>query len=163
MIGANQGTRYIEITLGGWDMHQNIYSANQLPQLAGQLDNGLSALIGDLQASGDFADTLIVMAGEFGRTVGPLTGAKGRDHLPQQFVFFSARREGRQSDRDDGCDRRCLSTDPGWSRDRIIKPEDIEATIYSAMGLTGRPFVTTIRWPRFLLRAEFGSGHLRAD
>ena len=34
VLAANQGTRYIEITLGGWDMHQNIYAANQLPTLA---------------------------------------------------------------------------------------------------------------------------------
>src|SRR6202011_4070246 len=25
ILAADQGTRYIEITLGGWDMHQNIY------------------------------------------------------------------------------------------------------------------------------------------
>ena len=43
VVAANQGTRYVEITVGGWDMHQNIYAANQLPQLAGQLDNALSA------------------------------------------------------------------------------------------------------------------------
>ena len=26
VLEANQGTKYIEITLGGWDMHVNIYS-----------------------------------------------------------------------------------------------------------------------------------------
>jgi len=57
--------------------------------LGKQLDLGLSSLIADLKASGDFADTMIVMAGEFGRTVGKLTGAAGRDHLQQQFAFFA--------------------------------------------------------------------------
>jgi hypothetical protein len=141
-IAANQGTRYIEITVGGWDMHQNIYAANQLPLLAGQLDSGLSALIGDLQASGDFADTLIVMAGEFGRTVGPLTGARGRDHLPQQFAFFAGAgvKGGKVIGATDATG--ATTTDPGWSRNRIIKPEDIEATIYSAMGINW----TTVRY-----------------
>ncbi|HEY2013310.1 MAG TPA: DUF1501 domain-containing protein, partial [Bryobacteraceae bacterium] len=41
-LAANQGTRYVEITVGGWDMHQNIYTPNQLPLLAGQLDNAVS-------------------------------------------------------------------------------------------------------------------------
>ena len=141
-IAANQGTRYIEITVGGWDMHQNIYAANQLPLLAGQLDSGLSALIGDLKASGDFADTMIVMAGEFGRTVGPLTGAKGRDHLPQQFAFFAGAgvKGGKVIGATDATG--ATTADPGWSRNRIIKPEDIEATIYSAMGINW----TTVRY-----------------
>ena len=141
VIAANQGTRYIEITLGGWDMHQNIYAANQLPLLAGQLDNGLSALIGDLKASGDFQNTLIVMAGEFGRTVGALTGAKGRDHLPQQFAFFAGAgvTGGKVIGATDATGGN--TADPGWSRNRIIKPEDIEATIYSAMGINW----TTVR------------------
>lgn len=141
VIGANQGTRYIEITLGGWDMHQNIYAANQLPQLGATLDNGLSALIADLKASGDFASTMIVMAGEFGRTVGPLTGAKGRDHYPQQFAFFAGAgiTGGRVIGTTDATGANVV--DPGWSRNRAVKPEDIEATIYSAMGINW----TTVR------------------
>jgi uncharacterized protein (DUF1501 family) len=122
-------------------MHQNIYAANQLPALGKQLDLGLSSLIADLKASGDFADTMIVMAGEFGRTVGKLTGAAGRDHLQQQFAFFAG--GGVVGGKIIG------STDPtgattvdyGWSRQRLIKPEDIESTIYSAMGINW----TTVR------------------
>ena len=34
------------------------------------------------------------------------------------------------------------TVDPGWSRNRDIKPEDIEATIYSALGINW----TTIRY-----------------
>ena len=34
VLAANQGTRYIEITQGGWDMHQNIYAPTQLPPSA---------------------------------------------------------------------------------------------------------------------------------
>ncbi|HXE62181.1 MAG TPA: DUF1501 domain-containing protein [Bryobacteraceae bacterium] len=141
VLGANQGTRYIEITLGGWDMHQNIYAANQLPLLGATLDNGLSALIADLKASGDFDNTMIVMAGEFGRTVGPLTSGKGRDHYPQQFAFFAGARVrgGRAIGSTDSTGANIVDT--GWSRGRAIKPEDIEATIYSAMGINW----TTIR------------------
>ena len=81
------------------------------------------------------------MAGEFGRTVGPLTGAKGRDHYPQQFAFFAgAGIAGGQAigstDSTGG-----NTVDYGWSRQRNIKPEDIESTIYSAMGINW----TTVR------------------
>jgi hypothetical protein len=142
VLAANQGTRYSEITLGGWDMHVNIYANNQLPTLAKTLDNGLSQLLTDLQAEGLLDETLIVMAGEFGRTVGPLTGAAGRDHLQQQFAFFAGAgvKGGTVIGATDPTGG--TTTDFGWSRDRIIKPEDIEATIYSAMGINW----TTVRY-----------------
>src|SRR5437899_3051855 len=72
VLAANQGTRFIQITQGGWDMHTNIYAATGLPNMGRLLDDGVSALLGDLQASGLLNETLVVMAGEFGRTVGPL-------------------------------------------------------------------------------------------
>ena len=44
VLKANQGTRFIQITSNdGWDMHQNIYAANNLPARAKILDNALSA------------------------------------------------------------------------------------------------------------------------
>jgi hypothetical protein len=141
-LAANQGTRYVEITFGGWDMHQNIYAPTQLPAYTKILDDGLSQLIADLKQSGALSETLLVMAGEFGRTVGPITGAKGRDHYPQQFVFFAG--AGVQGGRVIGSTNAtgANTLDPGWSRNRDIKPEDIEATIYSAMGINW----TTVRY-----------------
>jgi hypothetical protein len=141
-LAANQGTRYVEITFGGWDMHQNIYAPTQLPAYTKILDDALSQLIADLKQSGALSETLLVMAGEFGRTVGPITGAKGRDHYPQQFVFFAG--AGVQGGRVIGSTNAtgANTLDPGWSRNRDIKPEDIEATIYSAMGINW----TTVRY-----------------
>jgi Protein of unknown function (DUF1501) len=141
VLAADNGTRYIEITQGGWDMHQNIYSANQLPALTKIIDDGLSTLITDLKAAGLFDSTLIVMAGEFGRTVGKLTAAAGRDHLAQQFAFFAGAgvAGGRAIGATDSTG--AITVDPGWSRQRVIKPEDVEATIYSAMGINW----TTVR------------------
>jgi uncharacterized protein (DUF1501 family) len=82
------------------------------------------------------------MAGEFGRTVGKLTGAAGRDHYPQQFAFFAGAgvTGGKTIGSTDALGANTV--DFGWSRDRIIKPEDIEATIYSAMGINW----TTVRY-----------------
>lgn len=135
VIAAGQGTRFVQITQGGWDMHQNIYSAANLPSLTKLLDDGLSALMDDLKASGDFNDTLIVMVGEFGRTTGALSAAMGRDHYAQQFAFFAGAgvKGGRAIGSTDSLGK--ATVDPGWVRARDVKPEDIEATIYSAMGI----------------------------
>ena len=148
-LAAGQGTRYVQITVGGWDMHTNIYGVNGNPAtgtniftLGKQLDDGVSALIADLKATGLFDSTLVVMAGEFGRTTGAITSQAGRDHYPQQFAVFAG--AGVQGGRAIGStDAQGNATvDPGWSRQRDVKPEDIEATIYSALGINW----TTIRY-----------------
>jgi hypothetical protein len=136
VLKANQGTRFIQITSNdGWDMHQNIYAANELPAKGKLLDSAVSALIGDLQANGLFDSTMIVMVGEFGRTVGPLTAAAGRDHWPQQFAFFAG--GGIKGGTVVGTTNATGSdvSDYGWSQQRYVYPEDIEATIYSAVGI----------------------------
>jgi hypothetical protein len=151
VLAANQGTRYIQISFGSWDMHQNIYSAgaSSLPAMGKQFDDAVSALLGDLQASGQLDSTLVVMMGEFGRTVGPITPAKGRDHWLQMSVVFAGAgiTGGRTIGTTDsiGSD----TTDFGWSRQRYVKPEDIEATIYSAMG---------INWTNVRYDDPFGRG-----
>jgi hypothetical protein len=75
------------------------------------------------------------MVGEFGRTVGPVTPAGGRDHWVQQTAVFAG--AGVQGGRAIGSTNASGSdtSDFGWSRQRYVKPEDIEATIYSAMGI----------------------------
>jgi hypothetical protein len=145
-LAANQGTRFVQITIGGWDMHQDIYGlanpkGTNLITLCPSFDNGVGALMGDLQSAGLFNETLIVMAGEFGRTVGPVTPAGGRDHLVQQSVIFAG--AGVTGGKLIGATNATGSdtTDYGWSRQRYVKPEDIEATIYSAMGINW----TTVR------------------
>jgi hypothetical protein len=136
LLKSNQGTRFVQITSNdGWDMHQNIYAANALPAKGKLLDTALSALLTDLKADGLLDSTLVVMAGEFGRTVGPLTAAAGRDHLSQQFAFFAGGgiKGGTivgQSNATGGD-----TSVYGWSQNRYVYPEDIEATIYSALGI----------------------------
>jgi hypothetical protein len=135
-LKANQGTRFIQITSNdGWDMHVNIYSAGNLPAKGKLLDTALSAMLGDLKSAGLFDDTLVVMVGEFGRTVGPLTAAAGRDHLAQQFAFFAG--GGVKGGTIIG-QTNATGGDTavyGWSQNRYVYPEDVEATIYSAVGI----------------------------
>ena len=94
VLKADQGTRFVQITQGGWDMHQNIYAANQLPTLGKLLDDGLSALLGDLQAGGMLDETLVVMAGEFGPHGRPAHCRERPRPLPP--AVRHVRRRGRQ-------------------------------------------------------------------
>jgi len=143
VLKANQGTRFIQITFGSWDMHQNIYGAagNSLYTMGKPFDDGVGAMLSDLKAEGLLDQTLVVMVGEFGRTVGALTPAGGRDHFLQQTAVFAG--AGIKGGRAIGATNASGSdtVDFGWSRNRYVKPEDIEATIYSAMGIDW----TTIR------------------
>jgi len=136
VLKAQQGTRFIQITSNdGWDMHQNIYAANTLPAKGAILDNAVSGLLNDLKGSGLLDSTLVVMVGEFGRTVGPLSAAAGRDHWPQQFAVFAG--GGTKGGTIVGQTNATGSdtADFGWSQNRYVYPEDIEATVYSAMGI----------------------------
>ncbi|MBI3681439.1 MAG: DUF1501 domain-containing protein [Acidobacteria bacterium] len=134
VLAASQGTRYVQINFGSWDHHQNIYDANVLPRMAGQLDSGLSTLLADLKSSGLLNETLVVLMGEFGRTGGRLSGQQGRDHYLQQTVMFAG--AGVKGGRALGAtDATGGSSAQYASRDRDTRAEDIEATIYSALGI----------------------------
>ena len=72
-----------------------------------------------------------------------MTPAGGRDHWLQQIGRVRGRRRSAAAraigaTNADGSD----TVDFGWSRERYVKPEDIEATIYSAMGINW----TTVRY-----------------
>ena len=136
---ANLGTRFIQITLGGWDNHANIYTA--LPPLAATFDRGYGALLDGLSLNGLLENTLVVVAGEFGRTVGALNNQAGRDHFLQQSVLFAG--AGVHGGRTIGSTNAtgAATDDPGWSRNRDVRAEDVEASIYSALGINW----TTIR------------------
>lgn len=142
VLEADNGTRFVQISFGSWDDHQNIYSDNVLPARTRALDAGFSQLIKDLKKAGLFDSTLIVMAGEFGRTPGQITSRNGRDHFIQQFAVLAG--AGIKGGRAIGSTNAVGSatSEFGWSRQRDVRPEDLEATIYSAMGIN----YTSIRY-----------------
>ncbi len=136
LLRANLGTRFIQISFGSWDHHVNIYAPNtNLQSMARQFDAGLGALIADLKRDGTLDQTLIVALGEFGRTVGPLNQNNGRDHhLQQSALFAGAKIRGMRAVGATDSIGASIA-DPGWHMGREVKPEDIEATIYSALGI----------------------------
>ena len=87
-----QGVRFIELTcpkVGGdrWDQHGNLKSGHE--NNARAVDQPIAALLKDLKQRGLLEDTLVVWAGEFGRT--PFAqGKNGRDHNQYGFTIWMA-------------------------------------------------------------------------
>ena len=81
------GARFVEVTLGGWDMHQDLY--DRLADVGGKLDTAMSSLLRDLHAKGLLQDTLVVLTTEFGRKP-DLNVNVGRDHHPGVFCSLLA-------------------------------------------------------------------------
>jgi hypothetical protein len=81
------GVRFVTLTYGGWDMHDNIQNSmnNQLPSF----DQAFAALIRDLDQRGILKETLVCVASEFGRTP-KINGTAGRDHWPKVFSVVLA-------------------------------------------------------------------------
>ena len=73
------GVPYVEVTLDGWDTHQDNF--DRVGALCKDLDPAMSALLDDLAQRGLLDSTLVVWMGEFGRTP-KINGTDGRDHYP---------------------------------------------------------------------------------
>jgi hypothetical protein len=81
------GTRFVELTFGGWDHHNNLKAA--LGRNAQATDKPIAGLLADLEGRGLLKDTLVLWGGEFGRT--PYAqGTDGRDHNSRGFTFWMA-------------------------------------------------------------------------
>jgi hypothetical protein len=82
------GARFVTIGAGGWDTHGGNFRTLR-DRLLPPLDRMLGALIRDLQSRGLLDETIVVCAGEFGRTprVNP---AAGRDHWSQSMAVLLA-------------------------------------------------------------------------
>lgn len=135
--------RCVEVTLGGWDMHNSIYDGNTLPTRAGILDRAMGNLLKDLADRGLLQDTLVVLTTEFGRS--PVINYNaGRDHHPAAFsaALAGAGIRGGQLYGKSDPEGHNVEEDG-------VTPADFNATIATALGLplneeifspTGRPF-----------------------
>ncbi len=95
---AERGVRFIELSclgykIGGgngpnpWDNHGKLKEGHE--KMARQVDRPIAALLSDLDERGLLDDTLVIWAGEFGRT--PFSqGSDGRDHNPLGFSIWMA-------------------------------------------------------------------------
>ncbi len=89
---AERDVRFIQLYHRGWDHHTEL--PTRLPKKCAQTDRPAAAFLADLAANGLLEDTLVVWAGEFGRTAycqGELAGGRyGRDHHPRCFSVWMA-------------------------------------------------------------------------
>ena len=124
---VQEGVRFVEVNLGGWDTHQDNF--NRIKQLTGTLDPGVATLVKDLDQIGMLKDTLVVCMGEFGRTP-KINKDNGRDHYPKAWSMMIAG-GGIQGGRVIG------STDKDGVdvKDRPVTVPDLLATIYTTMGV----------------------------
>jgi len=87
---AERGVRFIQLYHRDWDHHSLL--REELPLRARETDRACGALIRDLKQRGMLDETLIVWAGEFGRT--PMAqknkGSPGRDHHNKGFTIWLA-------------------------------------------------------------------------
>ncbi len=131
------GVNLVQVNLGNnetWDTHGNAF-----PHLKDKLfpptDKALSALLDDLSESGLLDSTLVVMAGEFGRTprisrLPQFYKLAGRDHwgAVQTVLFAGGGTRGGtaigSSDKNGAYPATCPQT-----------PENMGATIYQALGI----------------------------
>ncbi|MEZ6137385.1 MAG: DUF1501 domain-containing protein, partial [Pirellulaceae bacterium] len=131
------GVNLVQVNLGSdetWDTHGNAF-----PHLKNHLfpptDRAVSALLDDLSASGELDETLIVMAGEFGRTpkISLLPShykLPGRDHWGAvQSVLFAGGgvQGGNVIGRSDA--------HGAYPAEQPVTPENFAATIYHALGI----------------------------
>jgi hypothetical protein len=135
------GVSWVTVYNGGWDHHTKIFDAYKGDQVK-RLDQGVAALLTDLEARGLLDTTLVVMLGEFGRTP-KINKDAGRDHWPHAMSILMAGA---------GCPRGAVigATDAkGYhASESVFKPEDFAATLYTKLGIdpnqtlhtaTGRP------------------------
>lgn len=89
---VERGVRFIQLTCPGgagdrWDQHSNLVDGHN--KNAKSVDQPIAALLEDLKKRGLLEETLVVWAGEFGRT--PFAqGSNGRDHNPFGFTIWLA-------------------------------------------------------------------------
>jgi hypothetical protein len=131
---VQSGVRFVQIYAGGggnWDTHSNI--KGQLPGLCEYIDQGMSALVTDLDQLGMSKDTLLICSSEFGRlpTIQANNSQPGRDHNPYGFSIW-AHGAGLKEGFDYG-----QSDELGYAADRNFKcgHSDVHATVQHLLGI----------------------------
>ena len=121
------GVPFVTIYGGGWDHHTTIFPRlkNQLPPV----DQGVAALIRDLDRRGRLDRTMVIVLGEFGRTP-KINKDAGRDHWSNAMSVMIAG-GGTPGGQVVG------ATDIGGyaASERILAPENFASTVYQKLGI----------------------------
>lgn len=142
---AENGTKFITLHYGGWDMHSNISKAMQgkVPPL----DKALAGFLQDLDNRGMSKKVLLVVTGEFGRT--KFNANSGRDHWPSITPMLMAGGAYETGRTIGAADR---SYNP---IENPVGPLDLQATLFDHFGIdTATQRVDNGGRPRYLLEGE---------
>ncbi len=133
------GTRIVQINwynredgfAVGWDVHGDDQTGlvRMEQQLCPRFDQGLSALLSDLEERGLLASTLVVATGEFGRTP-HISRLGGRDHWPYCFSALLAGGGVKAGRVVGGSDKQ-----GAYPADRPVSPADFAATCCRLLGV----------------------------
>jgi hypothetical protein len=124
---VESGVRFVSMTYGGWDMHQNIQAGFE--KHGPNLDKAFAALISDLDDRGLLDSTLVMLSSEFGRTP-KINKDNGRDHYPKVFSVVLAGggiTRGQVYGSSDA-----FATAP---EDNPLSVEDLATTVYDRLGI----------------------------
>jgi hypothetical protein len=131
------GVRFVTVTDGGWDTHQNNFTSLK-SRLLPKLDSSVSALLQDLSDRGRLDSTLVVVLSDFGRTP-KINPAAGRDHWSTAGIALLAGGGITPG--------RAVGQTNALGEQPIEAPyvtEDLAATIYHCLGI---PLDTTHHTP----------------
>ena len=146
---VESGVRFVTVTLGGWDTHQDNFSklkTNLLPKL----DAGLAGLFRGLAEKGLLDTTTVFVTGEFGRTpkINTRSAEGGRDHYPRCMCMLMGGGPvlgGQVIGESD-------ESAAGPKNDAVI-PEDVAASFYHSLGIDPhKEYQTSIGRPISIVR-----------
>ncbi len=135
------GVRFSTVSFGGWDTHSQTFNAHKT-RLAPTTDQVLAALIADLDQRGLLDSTIVMCAGEFGRTP-KVNKNSGRDHWARSMACVLAGGGFKRGYAHGTTDASGMApaTEP-------VTPDDVSGTIFHNLGIapsteiqsaTGRP------------------------
>jgi len=124
---VERGVPFVEVSLGGWDTHNQNFTAVQ--NLSNILDTAWGSMMEDLRDRGLLSSTLIICMGEFGRTP-RINPQAGRDHWPNSFsvVLAGGGIRGGQAYGQTSPDGMMVETNP-------TNVKSVMATVWRALGV----------------------------
>ena len=146
---VESGVRFVTVTLGGWDTHQNNFTKLK-DGLLPKLDAGLAGLFVGLEQKGLLESTTVYVTGEFGRTpkINTRSADGGRDHYPRcMFMLMGGGgiRGGQVIGESDA--------KAAGPKNDGIKPEDVAASFYHSLGINHRhEYHTSVGRPVHIVR-----------
>jgi hypothetical protein len=122
------GVSFVTVYYGGWDHHTKIFEAYRGDHLK-RFDQGMAALISDLDHRGSLDSTLVIALGEFGRTP-KINKDAGRDHWPGAMSVLIAGAGIPRGQVIGGTDAKGY-----YASENVYRPEDLAASLYTKLGI----------------------------